>query len=155
MQRIWTVSLRTYIRPTAHRTRSHPLQQYRELQPLLEAFHSRPDIDYHYPSRVLWTTSLEGTHFYRPDDWQLVETDHSYEASKYQTELIASQLENQALRLEEQTNLPAKVRHVLIHPGCASTGIADSLVHPFLVYFMHLTFYFVRPSIRWTLMARA
>jgi 3-keto steroid reductase len=150
MQRIRTVPLRTYIRPTAHCTHSHPLPQYRELQPLLEAFHSRPDVNSHYPSRVLWTTSLEGTHFYRPDDWQLVETDHSYEASKYQTELIASQLENQALRLEGQTNLPAKVRHVLIHPGCASTGIADNLVHPVLVYFMHLTFYFVSLSVRGT-----
>jgi len=151
MQRIWTVPLRMSIHP---RIPLHPLTivnshlhpQYRELQPLLEAFHSRSDIGLHYPSRVLWTTSIEATHFYRPEDWQLIETDHSYEASKYQTELIASQLENQALRLEEQTNRPAQVRHVLIHPGCASTGIAENLVHPILTYLMDIVFYMVRYS---------
>ncbi|KAF9645056.1 hypothetical protein BDM02DRAFT_3120885 [Thelephora ganbajun] len=117
---------------------------YRELQPLLEAFHSRSDVDHHYPSRVLWTTSIEATHFYRPEDWQLVETNHSYEASKYQIDLVASQLEKQALRLEEQTNRPAKVRHVLIHPGCASTGIADNMLYPIMIYLMNLAFYFAR-----------
>jgi 3-keto steroid reductase len=136
--------------PTANHSHSHPLPQYRELQPLLEAFHSRSDVGFHYPSRVLWTTSLEATHFYRPEDWQLVETNHSYEGSKYQTELVAGQLENQALRLEEQTNRPAKVRHVLIHPGCASTGIADNLLPLILVYLMKLTFYIVRPSLHGT-----
>ena len=93
---------------------------------------------------MLWTTSIEATHFYRPEDWQLVETDHSYEGSKYQIELVASQLENQALLLEEQTNRPAKVRHVLIHPGCASTGITDNLLHPTLVHLMKFAFYLVR-----------
>lgn len=128
---------------TTHSFPSFSALQYRELQPLLEAFHSRSDVDYHYPSRVLWTTSLEATHFYRPDDWQLVETDHSYEASKYQTDLVASHLENQALQLEEQTNRPAKVRHFLVHPGCVSTGIAENMLHPILVYLMGAALYLV------------
>ena len=123
---------------------SASVSKYRELQPLLEAFHSRPEVDFHYPSRVLWTTSMEATHFYRSEDWQLVETDHSYESSKYQTELVAVQLENQALGLEQQTNQSAKVRHILIHPGCTSTGIVDNLIHPLLTYLMSLSFYFVR-----------
>ena len=146
MQRIWAIPIRKF-HPPNHPIYSFPsvsASQYRELQPLLEAFHSRSDVNFHYPSRVLWTTSLEATHFYRPEDWQLVETDHSYEASKYQTELVASQLENQALRSEEQTNRPAKVRHLLIHPGCASTGIADNLVHPILIYLMNVAFCLVR-----------
>ncbi|KAF9779562.1 3-keto sterol reductase [Thelephora terrestris] len=121
-----------------------PYLFYRELQPLLEAFHSRSDVDCHYPSRVLWTSSLEATHFYRPEDWQLVTTDHSYESSKYQVDLLASQLEIQALRLEEQTNRPAKVRHLIIHPGVASTGIVDSFLHPILVHLMGLSFYLAR-----------
>ena len=123
-----------------HRTHSQCIfHQYRELQPLLEAFHSRSDVrDHHYPSRVLWTTSLEATHFYRPHDWQPVETDHSYEASKYQIELLATQLEERALRSEEQTDRPAKVRHVLIHPGVASSGIAVHLVSPIIASLMGL-----------------
>jgi len=84
-------------------------------------------------------TSLEATHFYRPEDWQLLETDHSYEASKYQIELLASQLEKQSFQSEEQTNQRAKVRHVLIHPGIASTGIAEHLAPPILASFMSFT----------------
>ena len=125
----------------------NPLSQYRELGPLLEAFHSRSDVDFHYPSRVLWTSSLEAVHFYRPEDWQLVETSHPYESSKYQIDLVASQLEKQALQMEEQTNRPAKVRHVMVHPGCASTGIVGDMVPPILLPLMTYSFYIVRPSL--------
>lgn len=122
--------------------------QYRELQPLLGAFHSRSEVDHHYPSRVLWTSSLEATHFYRPEDWQLVETGHPYEASKYQIDILACQLEKQALQLEEQTNRPAEVRHMLIHPGVASTSIAENLVLPALAYFMSFGLLLVTPFFR-------
>jgi len=151
MQRIRTVPLRTSFPPNIllqPLTAIRSLSQYRELVPLLEAFHSRSEVNFHYPSRVLWTSSLEATHFYRPEDWQLVETNHPYEGSKYQIDLVASQLEKQALQLEEQANRPAKVRHVMVHPGCASTGIVGDMVPPILMPLMTYSFYLVRPSLR-------
>jgi len=93
-------------------------------------------------------------HLYRPEDWQLVETNNPYEGSKYQTDLVASQLEKQALQLEEQTNQPAKIRHVTTHPGCASTGIVGDMVPPILLPLMAISFYIARRSPHETLMAR-
>lgn len=79
------------------------------------------------PARVLWTSSVEALpHCYDPRDWQLVNNDHSYEASKYQMDLLAGTLEaRQHEKLKTaggQVNLP--VRHLLWHPGVVITNIA-------------------------------
>ncbi|ELU45592.1 UDP-xylose synthase [Rhizoctonia solani AG-1 IA] len=67
-------------------------------------------------SRVLWTTSLEGRPSFFPgiDDYQLVSASHSYEASKYESELVACALDE----LESERN--NGVRHLAVHPGVFS-----------------------------------
>lgn len=87
---------------------------------------------------------------YNPDDWQLLNNDHSYEASKFQTDLMVGHFESQqqmqlvksAANDDENTEVP-RIRHVLVHPGVASTNIAAASLNWLLMFFMDLSFYFV------------
>ncbi|CAE6446193.1 unnamed protein product [Rhizoctonia solani] len=91
-------------------------------------------------SRVLWTSSIEGRPSLFPglDDYQLLSASHSYEASKYETELIASGLD----QLESERN--NGVRHLVIHPGIAGTNIFFEHTGWFLDKLMLLAFYIAR-----------
>ncbi|QRV72648.1 GDP-mannose 4,6-dehydratase [Ceratobasidium sp. AG-Ba] len=95
-------------------------------------------------SRVLWTSSLEGRPSFFPglDDWQLIKCDHSYEASKYSTELLAS-----ALDLAEARKRPAdgaQLRHFVVHPGIAGTDMFAQYTGWLLNKLMFLAFYLAR-----------
>ncbi|KAJ1308929.1 hypothetical protein OPQ81_004614 [Rhizoctonia solani] len=91
-------------------------------------------------SRVLWTSSLEGRPSFFPglDDYQLFSVLHSYEASKYETELIACGLDE----LESERN--NGVRHLIVHPGIAGTNIFLEHTGWFLDKLMLLAFYIAR-----------
>ncbi|KAF8742840.1 3-kesterol reductase, partial [Rhizoctonia solani] len=91
-------------------------------------------------SRVLWTTSLEGRPSFFPgiDDYQLVSASHSYEASKYESELVACALDE----LESERN--NGVRHLAVHPGVAGTNIFLEHTGWFLDKVMFLAFYLAR-----------
>ncbi|KDQ65009.1 hypothetical protein JAAARDRAFT_202254 [Jaapia argillacea MUCL 33604] len=105
---------------------------YRSLQPLLSQTPAPCS-----PSRVIWTSSLEAHRLYDSDDFQLTKTDHSYEGSKYQIELIATQL---ARREDREKN----IRHFIVHPGVASTNISASKLNFFTEFFKVLTFFIAR-----------
>lgn len=115
--------------------------KFRLLEPLLKAYKDRTSA----PSRVLWTSSLEADpSSYDPNDWQLLNSEKPYDASKYQIDLLAGHLE-----LEQQRELSAgadvPVRHLLIHPGVVRTNIATkSLNSCVLDSLMQLAFFIVR-----------
>lgn len=88
-------------------------------------------------SRVIWTSSIEASpKFYDSNDWQLVTTDHSYESSKYQTDLIATHLDHRAIEA-------GKTRHIVTQPGVVHTNISAKLINGFLEIFKVLSFYMV------------
>ena len=87
---------------------------------------------------------------YDPADWQLVNNNHSYEASKYQTDLLVGYFEEQQQELllevagDEDTKAKApRIRHLLVHPGVASTNIVATSLNCILMFLMELAFYFV------------
>lgn len=86
-------------------------------------------------------SSLESVHYYDSEDWQLLKTDHSYESSKYQMDLIGTQLDKQVTTGPGKTTSPANIRHFVVQPGVAHTGIIDLLIIKFMQYFMLLAFY--------------
>ena len=97
---------------------------------------------------------------YDPSDWQLLDNDHPYEGTKYQTDLMVGYFEaEQQRRLLPYANselstgdgkerlkmeLAPRIRHLLVHPGVASTNIAAGALNWFLAILMDLAFYFVR-----------
>ncbi|CAE6420776.1 unnamed protein product [Rhizoctonia solani] len=91
-------------------------------------------------SRVLWTTSLEGRPSFFPgmEDYQLVSASHAYEASKYESELVACALDE----LESERN--NGVRHLAVHPGVAGTNIFLEHTGWLLDKLMFLAFYLAR-----------
>ncbi|KAH6896469.1 3-keto sterol reductase [Coprinopsis sp. MPI-PUGE-AT-0042] len=94
--------------------------------------------------RVVWCSSLEASpDFYDSQDWQLRSTEHSYESSKYQIDLIATTLDRKALsRWKGEGELP--VRHFIAHPGVTSTNVSAALVGPFLDFWKKVVFYVAR-----------
>lgn len=80
--------------------------------------------------------------FYNSDDWQLVKTKHSYESSKYQIDIIATNLDRRAIE-EIPRGTAVKVRHVVVQPGVAATNISNALVGSVLDLLKLLTFYIV------------
>lgn len=90
---------------------------------------------------MLWTSSLESVHYYDSKDWQLLKTEHSYESSKYQMDLIGTQLAIRADTTEETSNSPAKIKHFVVQPGVANTGMIDLLIVAVMKYFMLFAFY--------------
>lgn len=75
---------------------------------------------------MIWTSSLEGQPcWYDSDDWQLIKTDHSYEASKYQIDLVAGKLDQRSRDPGGESNL---VRHFIAHPGIAHSNMTNGMV---------------------------
>ncbi|KAF7354895.1 hypothetical protein MSAN_01404000 [Mycena sanguinolenta] len=110
---------------------------FRAIEPLLK------NSAYHADSRVIWSSSLEATpKFYDKADWQLAKSDRSYECVKYQIDLIATTLDQCALR-DASTK---RVRHFVSHPGVTSTKISTNLVEfgGFLDTIKVLVFYVAR-----------
>ena len=77
---------------------------------------------------------------YSRDDWQGIKTDMSYEASKYQIDLIATKLHMRSL--EENSEPP--IRHLLVHPGIAESNMSKDLVFSIIEYLKLAIFYIVR-----------
>lgn len=78
------------------------------------------------PGRVIWMSSLESQPcWYDHDDWQLIKTDHSYEGTKYEVDLIASKLAKRSLQPGGEGNV---IRHFIVHPGIAHSNIASEMV---------------------------
>ena len=114
------------------------LLQFRSLQPLLSA--SKPLLG----ARVIWTSSIEASpSFYNPEDWQLVRTEYSYAAAKYQIDLIATLLDCLAVQ-QGSRDASINIRHVIAQPGIASTNISSELVGWFMEAIKILTLYIVR-----------
>lgn len=89
---------------------------------------------------MLWMSSLEASPLaYNRDDWQCIKTDMSYEASKYEIDLIATQLHLRSL--EESPEPP--IRHLLLHPGIAESNMSKDLVFSVLEYLKLAIFYLV------------
>jgi 3-keto steroid reductase len=91
-------------------------------------------------ARVIWSSSLEASpKFYDSEDWQLTKTEHSYESSKYQIDLIATNLD----RIASNSNEGKRIRHFVSEPGVCSTSISRALVSGILDFIKTLSFYFV------------
>lgn len=96
----------------------------------------------HTGARVVWISSHESSsEFYDPKDWQLVESEHSYQSSKYQMNMISLYLDREAIR--GQLGGTPTIRHFTAYPGVAVTGIANALVGSLTILCMYATFYLV------------
>ncbi|KAF5372003.1 hypothetical protein D9615_008107 [Tricholomella constricta] len=92
-------------------------------------------------SRVVWMSSLEASPtFYDSEDWQLKKTEHSYESTKYQIDLIGTHLDHLAM----QDVGPRRIRHFVIQPGVCSTNVANALIGPVLDFCKVILFYLAR-----------
>ncbi|KAF9443628.1 hypothetical protein P691DRAFT_808692 [Macrolepiota fuliginosa MF-IS2] len=110
---------------------------FRALQPLLLASPTG--------GRVVWASSLEASpSFYDSDDWQLTKTEHSYESSKYQIDLIATHLDLLARRALEEDPTSRPVRHFVSEPGVCSTNVSIALTGPILEILKVWAFYIAR-----------
>ncbi|KAH7888093.1 NAD(P)-binding protein [Phlebopus sp. FC_14] len=110
---------------------------FRALEPLLAKYTSSMG------ARVLWVSSHEASsRFYDPKDWQLVKSEHSYESSKYQMNLVSLHLDREATR-KHTVGTPV-VRHFTVLPGVAGTNIANALLGVVSSVCMFLSFYVAR-----------
>ncbi|KAF8803954.1 3-keto sterol reductase [Phlegmacium glaucopus] len=92
-------------------------------------------------ARVIWSSSLEASpKSYESEDWQLTKTENSYQLSKYQIDIIATNLDRIALSSSEGK----RIRHLVSEPGVCSTSISRALVTGVLDYIKTLLFYFAR-----------
>lgn len=82
--------------------------------------------------------------WYSRDDWQLVKTDHSYEATKYQIDLIASKLNQRSLEPGGESDI---VRHFLVHPGIVHSNMTNGMVYAFFDTLKVILFYIVSPTV--------
>ncbi|KAF9500189.1 NAD(P)-binding protein [Pleurotus eryngii] len=104
---------------------------FRELEPALQKSPERP--------RVLWMSSLEGRPgYYEAEDWQLLKTRHSYQASKYQMDLIATILDRRVLN---DSNAP---RHLIVHPAVTHTNVSHALASGITDFLKVISFYLAR-----------
>jgi 3-keto steroid reductase len=112
--------------------------QFRAIQPLLLASNAS------HGTRVIWMSSLEASpKFYESEDWQLKKTEHSYESTKYQIDLIATHLDSLSLQLPESEPV---IRHFIAQPGVCSTNFSNALLNPFTAIFSVMIFYLVCPD---------
>ncbi|KAK0220301.1 NAD(P)-binding protein [Armillaria fumosa] len=82
---------------------------------------------YKWDTRVIWMSSIEASpDFYASDDWQLIKHTISYNAVKYQIDILGTQLDRIAL---ETPDSEKRIRHIVVHPGIASTPFSDKLVN--------------------------
>lgn len=66
-------------------------------------------------------------------------TEHSYESSKYQIDMIATHLDRRAI----ESGKAGKARHIVTQHGVANTNISAALINAFLEIFKILSFYMV------------
>lgn len=93
------------------------------------------------PARVLWTSSLEAQPcWYDRNDWQLLKTDHAYESSKYEIDLVSSELQR---RGHEPGGEAEIVRHITIHPGVVWSDMSKDMVWSALNIFIGFALYIV------------
>ena len=102
-------------------------------------------------------SSLDAEPAFDPtDDWQLTKTYHSYQASKFQIELIASELEKRTIEAQEtgraaslgKTVAPrGEIHHLIVSPGIISTNMSLllNIWVPGWRYLMLTAFWIVRP----------
>ncbi|KAF6762449.1 3-keto sterol reductase [Ephemerocybe angulata] len=108
--------------------------------------------------RVVWCSSVEASPaFYDPADWQLKNTTHSYESSKYQIDIVATTLDRLSthpnnLDSEPKSSNPTnasrngsgRVRHFVSQPGVVNTNVANALIGPFFDMIKICLFYLAR-----------
>lgn len=86
-------------------------------------------------------SSLEGCPgYYEAEDWQLLKTQHSYQASKYQMDLIATILDRRVLKGSNGSNAP---RHLIIHPAVTHTNVSHALASGITDFLKVISFYLV------------
>ena len=96
-------------------------------------------------ARVVWISSHEASsEFYDPKDWQLIKSEHSYQCSKYQMNMLSLYLDREAVR-GQLDDTPA-IRHFISYPGVAGTNIATAMLGTFTSLCMFATFYIVSSS---------
>ncbi|GBE87210.1 hypothetical protein BKA93DRAFT_769753 [Sparassis latifolia] len=111
---------------------------FRTLQPLLSA--SSESSGFHTPARVLWISSIDVLPAYdTKSDWQLTKTKDSYQASKFQLELMILELS----RRSQQCQNAEGVQHLLLHPGISPTSIASEILKPEILRYLMLAAFFV------------
>ncbi|TBU23768.1 hypothetical protein BD311DRAFT_730733 [Dichomitus squalens] len=125
---------------------------YRSVQDLLLAYTRHTSRS----ARVLWMSSLDAEPEFDPaDDWQLTKTYHSYQASKFQIELIVSELEKRTIEAQEtgrasslgETVAPhGEIHHLIVSPGITSTNMSSllNIWIPGWRYLMIASFWIVR-----------
>jgi 3-keto steroid reductase len=95
--------------------------QFRELQDLLVK--TPFDSATFDSAKVIWSSSLEASpKFYDSEDWQMTKTGHSYESSKYQIDIMATNLDRISLKSNEGKPIRRFVSEV------CSTSISRALV---------------------------
>lgn len=111
---------------------------FRTIQPLLTACSTSSGLS--MPARVLWTSSVDSLPSYHPKrDWQLVETGNSYQASKFQLDLMILDLCRRARKGEGAEG----VRHILMQPGIVPTSIAADLLRPQILRYLMIGFFYI------------
>ncbi|KAN0097810.1 hypothetical protein V8E55_002256 [Tylopilus felleus] len=110
---------------------------FRALEPMLAKYSAAPG------ARVVWISSHEASsEFYDPKDWQLIKSEHSYQCSKYQMNMLSLYLDREAVR-GQLDDTPA-IRHFISYPGVAGTNIATAMLGTFTSLCMFATFYIAR-----------
>ncbi|KAI0820494.1 hypothetical protein BC628DRAFT_1422829 [Trametes gibbosa] len=125
---------------------------YRSVQPLLLACVRKTNA----PARVLWMSSLDAEPTFDPkEDWQLTRTKNSYNASKYQIDLICAELGRRTLQAmcDGPTSSSPDVvapcgefHHYIVSPGITPSNMSALLNIPIpgWRYLMLAVFYIVR-----------
>src|SRR6266702_1987868 len=116
-------------------TRSH--EQCRALEAKLAASQTRSGFG---PARVVWMSSLGAyADAFDADDWQLVQSERPYEGSKFQNDLVCTELARRA-----GPSPTAAVRHITVHPGVVDSLIDAALVGSFSAKIKLVVMYLVR-----------
>jgi 3-keto steroid reductase len=88
-------------------------------------------------------SSLEASPlFYEREDWQLIKSEYSYAATKYQIDLIATHLDARTVE-ETPGGTAVKVRHLIVQPGVVVTSMSSHLVNSMTDPIRLLCFYLV------------
>ncbi len=111
--------------------------QCRALEAKLAASQTRSGFG---PARVVWMSSLGAyADAFDADDWQLVQSERPYEGSKFQNDLVCTELARRA-----GPSPTAAVRHITVHPGVVDSLIDAALVGSFSAKIKLVVMYLVR-----------
>lgn len=89
-------------------------------------------------------SSLEArASFFDPEDWQCTKNPLGYEATKYQTEIIAHRLNSYRAEFAAGVAATPHIRHFVIHPAIVATSIFYEWLGPVLNALMVAAFYLV------------